>query len=111
MRRGHLRQKGGAGVVRLEFIHTIRSMDPGIGGMKLWHMYKDAFPGIDRVGRDKFEDIIDRHGLKVRRKMRRPRTTDSTHGLPLFPNLVRELIPTASTPIRDKFNRINSHQG
>ena len=27
--------------------------------------------------------------------MRRPRTTDSTHGLPLFPNLVRELIPTA----------------
>lgn len=79
----------------LEFIHTIRSMDPGIGGMKLWHMYKDAFPGIDRVGRDKFEDIIDRHGLKVRRKMRRPRTTDSTHGLPLFPNLVRELIPTA----------------
>ena len=79
----------------LEFIHTVRSMDPGIGGMKLWHMYKDAFPGIDRVGRDKFEDIIDRHGLKVRRKMRRPRTTDSTHGLPLFPNLVRELIPTA----------------
>ncbi len=27
--------------------------------------------------------------------MRKPRTTDSTHGLPLYPNLVREFIPTS----------------
>lgn len=27
--------------------------------------------------------------------MRKPRTTDSSHGLPLFPNLVREFLPTA----------------
>ncbi len=70
-------------------------MDPGIGGMKLWRMYRDSFPDMDRVGRDRFEDIIDRYGLKVRRKMRKPRTTDSSHGLPLFPNLARDLIPTA----------------
>ena len=27
--------------------------------------------------------------------MRKPRTTDSTHGLPTFPNLVRNYIPEA----------------
>lgn len=79
----------------LEYIHGIRALDPGIGGMKLWYMYRRDFPDIERVGRDRFEDIIHRHGLKVRNKMRKPRTTDSSHGLPLFPNLVREFIPTS----------------
>lgn len=78
----------------LEFIHEIRKLDPGIGGMKLWYMYKREFPDIERVGRDRFEDIIHRYGLKVRNKMRKPRTTDSSHGLPLFPNLVYGFIPT-----------------
>ena len=79
----------------LEYIHKIRAIDPGIGGKKLWHMYKSDFPETDRVGRDKFEDIIDRHGLKVRNKMRKPRTTDSSHGLPLYPNLAYDFIPQA----------------
>lgn len=79
----------------LEYIHKIRGLDPGIGGMKLWYMYRWEFPDIERVGRDRFEDIIHRHGLKVRHRMRKPRTTDSTHGLPMFPNLVREFIPTS----------------
>ena len=79
----------------LEYIHNVRSLDPGIGGMKLWYMYKREFPDIERVGRDRFEDIVHLHGLKVRNKMRKPRTTDSNHGLPTFPNLVRAFIPSA----------------
>lgn len=79
----------------LEYIKDIRSVDPGIGGMKLWYMYRQDFPDMERVGRDRFEDIIHRHGLKVRKKARKPRTTDSTHGLPVFPNLVYSFIPTA----------------
>jgi len=79
----------------LEYIHDIRKLDPGIGGNKLWYMYKTKFPDIERVGRDRFADIIDRHGLKVRNKVRKPRITDSSHGLPLYPNLVRDFIPTA----------------
>ena len=39
------------------------------------------------------KNIIDKYGLKVRRRRRRARTTDSSHDLPLYPNLVRELIP------------------
>ena len=62
----------------LQYIKDIRETDPGIGGVKLWYMYQRDF-----------------HGLKVRLKMRRPRTTDSTHGLPTFPNIIKDFIPTA----------------
>ena len=42
---------------------------------------------------NRFEDIVDKYGLKVRKRFRKPRTTDSTHGLPVFPNLVKDYIP------------------
>ena len=78
----------------MEYIKDIRMKDPGIGGDKLWHMYRRDFQGNDPIGRDWFADIIDRHNLKVRLKIRKPRTTDSSHGLPTYPNLVKDLIPT-----------------
>ena len=57
-------------------------------------MYMDEFSGNNPVGRDRFADIIDRYNLKVRSRVRKPRTTDSTHGLPTFPNIVKDFIPT-----------------
>lgn len=56
-------------------------------------MYQRDFPGRARLGRDAFESLIDRTGLKVRNKKRKPRTTDSTHGLSTYPNLVKDVIP------------------
>ena len=78
----------------LEYIRRIRSKDPGMGGDKIWHMYRRDFTGNRPIGRDWFEDIINSHNLKVRLKVRKPRTTDSTHGLPTYPNLVKDFIPT-----------------
>lgn len=77
----------------LAYIRDIRQKAPGIGGMKLWFMYNRDFPDGERVGRDMFYEIIDRHGLKARYKTRRPRTTDSTHGLKVYPNLIVDYIP------------------
>ena len=77
----------------VEFIHSIRKIDPGIGGMKLWYMYRKEFKGNAPLGRDRFETVVDKYGLKVRQKIRKPRTTDSRHGLPLYPNLVKAFIP------------------
>lgn len=79
----------------LEFIHEIRKEDPSIGGKKLWRMYRKRIVSHDRLGRDRFEALISRHNLNVRVKVRKPRTTDSTHGLPVYPNLVFAFIPTA----------------
>lgn len=78
----------------LEYIKGIRSKDPGIGGIKLWHMYRRDFQGNAPIGRDWFADIINKHNLKVRLKIRKPRTTDSSHGLPTYPNLIKDFIPT-----------------
>jgi transposase InsO family protein len=77
----------------LEFVKSVRVKDPGIGGMKLWYMYRQAFDGNCPVGRDRFADIIDENHLKVRLKVRKPKTTDSTHGLPTYPNIVKDFIP------------------
>ena len=62
--------------------------------MKLWYMYRKEFAGNSPVGRDRFEDIVN-YGLKVRSRVRRPETTDSSHGLPVYPNLIKDFIPTA----------------
>ena len=81
----------------LSYILDVRKKDPGIGGMKLWYMYK-GLTGNYPMGRDRFVKLIDRYNLKVRKRRRKPRTTDSTHGLPVYPNLVRNFIPTAPQP-------------
>lgn len=79
----------------VQFVKEIRLLDPGIGGEKLHYMYLQRF-GKDyeyMVGRDKMESIISANGLNVRISRKRPRTTDSSHGLPTYPNLVKELVP------------------
>jgi transposase InsO family protein len=79
----------------LSYILEIRKKDPGLGGVKLWRMYKRDFTGNKPMGRDRFEALIDKYGLKLKQRIRKPRTTDSTHGLPVYPNLIKDLIPTA----------------
>jgi transposase InsO family protein len=78
----------------LQYIHGIREKDRGTGGMKLWHMYRKEFGINCPAGRDRFEDTVNRYGLKVRARVRKPKTTDSTHGLPVYPNIIRDFIPT-----------------
>lgn len=80
-----------------QFVKEVRMQDPGIGCVKLWHMYQRAFG--QTIGRDRFLEILDAQQLKLRRKMRAPRTTDSSHGLPTYPNLIKQLIPTSPNQI------------
>ena len=77
----------------VQFIREVKAKDPGIGGMKVWAMYCRTFSDRDRIGRDRFCDIFDRYGFKIRRR-RRVRTTDSRHNNPTYPNIVKEIIPT-----------------
>lgn len=79
----------------LQYIRNIRKEDPGIGGMKLWYMYQRDFRFDSPIGRDRFCRIIDENNLKVRLRIRKPRTTDSTHGLPTYPNLIKDYLPSA----------------
>lgn len=79
----------------IDFVREVRRRDPGMCGRPLWHMYRREFLGTQSmVGRDRFESIIDEHGLKVRQKRRKPRTTDSRHGYLVYPDLVKNIIPS-----------------
>lgn len=77
----------------IEFVKEVRKKDPGIGGNKLWLMYRNRFGQEYSVGYNRFYDILERYKLKVRKRKRRAITTDSRHDLPTYPNLARELIP------------------
>lgn len=79
----------------VEYVKSIRRKDPGIGGNKLWLMYRLAFGEKQSVGYNRFYDIIERYGLKVRKRKRRICTTDSRHNYPLYPNQIKEMIPDA----------------
>lgn len=83
----------------LQYIRDIRKVDPGIGGVKLWYMYKSEFGCDYPIGRDRFCRILDENGLKLRLRIKKPRTTDSTHGLPTYPNLIKEYIPMAANQL------------
>lgn len=83
----------------LQYIREIRKLDPGIGGVKLWYMYKSEFGCDYPIGRDRFCRILDENGLKLRLRIKRPRTTDSTHGLPTYPNLIKEYVPMAANQL------------
>ena len=43
----------------LAYVHEIRKKDPGLGGEKLWRMYKRDFTGNKPMGRDRFEALMD----------------------------------------------------
>ena len=77
----------------VEFVKDVRRNDRGIGGNKLWLMYHNRFGEGQSVGYNRFYDILERYGLKVRKRKRRVSTTDSNHDLPLYPNLVKDLLP------------------
>lgn len=78
----------------VRYIEEVRRKDPGIGGLKIWIMYIREFGRESAIGRDRFCEIFDRYGYKLRRRRRTPRTTDSTHGNPTYPNQIKALIPT-----------------
>ncbi len=79
----------------IEYVRDVRKKDPGIGGRKLYYMYKRDFANDCHVGRDAFERVLSDYGLKLRNKKRKPRTTDSRHGLPTFPNLTKDYLPSS----------------
>lgn len=83
----------------VEYVKSVRKQDPGIGGRKLWHMYRHEFGEKASMGHCRFESIISKYKLGVRVSNRKPRTTDSRHNLPTYPNKIKDLIPTSANEV------------
>lgn len=84
----------------LDKISDIRRDMPKAGGRKLWYTINESLPEGLRIGRDALFDLMDRngHGLKVRAR-RRTRTTFSSGWMRKWPNLIRDIVPTAANQI------------
>ena len=83
----------------VHYVREVREKDPQMGSDNLWRMYKSRFSDEYRVGRDAFRSILHERGLNIRRRQRVPRTTDSRHNLPTYPNLVKSVITTRPNQI------------
>jgi transposase InsO family protein len=75
----------------------IRRLQPRIGSSKLYLSTK-GFMGRHKlkIGRDAFRRLLGKYDLLHKRRRGKVRTTDSGHWLKKHPNLIKELVPTAS---------------
>ena len=54
----HLLERIASEDFAISYIKEIRKKDPGIGGIKLWYMYRKNFEGGHPLGRDRFAEIV-----------------------------------------------------
>jgi len=79
----------------LSLVSDYRNDIPLIGTRKLHFLLLPALSehGV-RIGRDQLFDLLRFHGLLIRRRKRMVKTTDSSHWLKKYPNLIKDLIVT-----------------
>ena len=74
----------------------IRKNHRWMGGRKLYEkLYPFMLEHQIKMGRDAFFDLLSYHGLLIRRRKRRIVTTNSSHWLRKYPNLIRDFVPTS----------------
>lgn len=77
----------------LALVMKIRERQPRIGARKLLLMIRPELPSGVQLGRDAFFGLLRRRGLLVRKRKTRAYTTDSSHWLRKYPNLVANTAP------------------
>lgn len=71
-----------------------------MGGRKLYELLEPFMLEHQiKLGRDGLFDLLAANGLLVRKRKRQINTTNSSHWLRKYPNLIRELIPTRSNQL------------
>jgi len=79
----------------LERVREIRKDHPRIGVRKLQEMLRPFMHenGI-KIGRDALFDLFSAHGMLIRTRKRRVKTTNSHHWLKKYPNLIIDFTPS-----------------
>lgn len=86
--------------IAVDYALRIRAIDPRIGCKKLYRMYAAEFGEEHPLGRDRFLRLLEQRGLKLRRRQSKvPRTTDSRHHYPTYPNRIWSVIPQKANQI------------
>lgn len=87
--------------IAIDYALSIRQSDPGIGARKLYAMYcKESACEGKPLSRDHFSRLLKERQMMLRvHRSKVPRTTDSGHHLPLYPNKVLDVIPIHANQI------------
>lgn len=79
----------------IELVQAERRVQPRLGARKVLSIIRPALAQAGVVmGRDRFFALLRAQGLLVAKKPSQPRTTNSRHSLPVFGNLVADLVLT-----------------
>lgn len=79
----------------VQLICQERAVQPRLGGRKLLYMVRGelAKAGVS-IGRDRFFELLGKHGLLIERTVRLVRTTNSRHSFRVYANLLKDRPPT-----------------
>jgi transposase InsO family protein len=87
-------------MIALELVVGIRRELPGIGVHKLHWLMREPLKTHDvKMGRDKLNTLLRKHGLLIRKRKYAPKTTNSRHWLKKYSNLFKEVVPSQSEEI------------
>jgi len=87
------RRKVDADVV-LSLTRRERFLQARIGGRKVLRLISGELADVGvSIGRDRYFEVLRDNGMLVKRKPRKPKTTNSQHSLPVFQNLVSGMKP------------------
>src|SRR5262249_3887589 len=98
-RHRHRQRRDVDGQLVAELVQQERQKQARLGTRKLYHMLKPELEkaGV-RMGRDRMFEELRKHDLLLE-PAQYPRTTQSYHNLPVFPNVVKDLKVTASNQV------------
>ncbi len=83
-----------------DLVDDARSRQPRLGGLKLHYMLRDELSSAGvTLGRDRFFDVLRSQALLLEPLPKSPRTTNSSHNLPVYPNLVKEIVLTGPNQV------------
>lgn len=83
-----------------QLVQAERAVQPRLGGLKLHSMLRDelAAEGV-RLGRDRFFQVLKSQGLLLDPLPKAPKTTNSSHSLPVFTNMIKDQQVTAPNEV------------
>lgn len=83
-----------------ELVLSERAHQPRLGGLKLHGMLRADLAAEDvKLGRDRFFEVLRNQGLLLEPLPKAPRTTNSSHSLPVFGNKIKDLVLTGPNQV------------
>jgi putative transposase len=76
----------------LEMVAVLRKRQCRLGTPKLYLHLKPSLEALGiKMGRTALNELLQSHGMGIRQRKGRTRTTDSSHGRPTYPNITADL--------------------